>query len=80
MLTYFALGIILFYFVFLRESGDIFWFLAGFLLSLMSIITSFNHFQLKFDFALVKETPIWLPIVWGTTIVALRKFYLTLQK
>ena len=77
-LNYFTGFIALFYFMFLREEGDFWWFATGFAISLILMVFSFTGWKVETDFEVLKHTPVWLPLAWGTTIVALRKFYLTL--
>jgi hypothetical protein len=79
-LNYYTVAIVLFYFVFIRKPGDIFWFIigaGGFILTKLFFIT--NN-QINYDLAVIVETPIWLPMAWGTTIVALKRFYSILRK
>ncbi|OGM20308.1 hypothetical protein A2863_01545 [Candidatus Woesebacteria bacterium RIFCSPHIGHO2_01_FULL_38_9b] len=80
LLNYFTLSIIFFYFVLLRESGDLFWFWLGTLIPILFNLSSFTNFEFKFDLAKIILTPIWLPLAWGTTIIALRKFYLIITR
>ena len=77
ILNYFTLAVTLFYFVFLREKGDILWFWLSAMIPVFITTFSFNNWQPKFDFGLIAYMPLWLPLAWGTTTVALRKFYLT---
>jgi len=45
------------------------------------IITAFSFAGGKFDFnfRLITYMPVWLPLAWGTTVVALRKFFLVIN-
>jgi hypothetical protein len=76
LLNYFTGFVALFYFIFLREPGDNWWFTAGFIVAIIIGAASFVGFQFKFDFLLIKNMPLWLPVAWGTTFAALRKFYI----
>ena len=73
--------IVAFYFVYLKEVGDVQWFLAT---ATMVTIYLFYTGTLYFDDFLSLNNlvyiPIWIPLAWGTTIVALRKFYLKMNK
>ncbi len=75
ILTYFLLGIVVFYFVFLREKGDTLMFF------LVAISSFFLGRVLAYDsaFAYIGFPPLGIPfwpIAWGVTAIALRKFYL----
>lgn len=75
LLNYFSGGVVLFYFIFLREKGDMSWFLFSCLVPIVFTVFSLKHWQFKFDLDALKFMPIYLPLAWGTTVVALRKFY-----
>jgi hypothetical protein len=79
LLNWFATGIIFFYFTFLKEDGDLVWFAATFLGTIMGKISSVERGHLLFNTEVISSIPIWLPIAWGTTIVALRKFFVMLN-
>ena len=74
-LNIFTLVVIGFYFLFLKEKGDLVWFTATFLGALLGRLSSVDKGRLNFDIDQLRNLPIWLPIAWGTTIVALRKFF-----
>lgn len=78
LLNYLTVFIAFFYLIFLRGKGDIIWFATGFAISLILMVFSLEGLHVETDFEILKHTPIWLPTAWGTTIVALRKFYVTL--
>jgi len=80
VLNYYTICVALFYFLFLREKGDILWFILGISFSVLLTITSYSSFQLKFDTSIIPYLPIWLPMAWGTTVIALRKFVLLLER
>lgn len=80
VLNLFTGGIGIFYFIFLREQGDLFFFLLGCSLVPLAASTKFSHFEIKFSFDTVAQIPIWLYLAWGTTFVALRKLYLIVSK
>src|SRR3989344_1616555 len=75
-LEYISVGIVLFYFTFLRERGDFFWFWAGVLVPVIGAAVSLDKGGVDFDIQILTFMPIWLPLAWGTTIVALRKLYI----
>jgi hypothetical protein len=76
-LNYFALFIAFFYFLFLREKGDYYWFILGVIFAL--ILPSLTKNGLTYS-EIIKESIFWLPITWGTTVVALRKLVLIVEK
>ncbi len=80
ILNYFTATVAVLYFVLLREKGDIVWFWISALIPLLVAATSFGNWQFSFDFNLLYYTPLWLPLAWGTTIVALRKFFILVTK
>lgn len=79
ILTYFLLGIILIYFMFLREKYDIFIF------TLVSVASYLIGKYLAYDPGFAKigypslGIPYW-PLAWGISTLALRKFYLLFSK
>lgn len=75
LLTYFTAAIVVFYFLLLRGSGDWFWFLLGVALIILGTIVHFESFDIKINYEKLQELPVWLPLAWGTTIVALKKLY-----
>ena len=75
LLTYFTAGIVIFYFLFLRSSGDWFWFLLWIAMIVIGTVARFESFDIKINYEKLQELPVWLPLAWGTTIVALRKLY-----
>jgi hypothetical protein len=72
--------VVLFYFIFLKEDGDFRCFASGFILALILGMVSFSGWMPRINFEAFRLTPPWLPVAWGTTFVALRKFYLTLSR
>lgn len=79
LLTYFSLGVVLFYFAFLREKKDAVWFITSAFAPIIITIVSFENVRLNFNPELILYMPLWLPLAWGTTVVALRKFYLVVM-
>ncbi len=79
-LNYFTIIVSFFYFIFLREKGDFFYYLFACLIPMFFAIFSFNKIQPVFLVNNLKYVPLWLPLAWGITIVALRKFYLQITK
>lgn len=75
LLNYFSVGIVIFYFVFLGKVLDVLWFIPASAIPLLIQIISFYNWELKFDVSSIQYVPAWLPLSWGTTAVALRKFY-----
>jgi hypothetical protein len=80
ILNYFTSVVTLFYFLFLRGKGDFSWFWISALFPLFFAAFSLAHWQIKFEPTLLYYTPLWLPLAWGTTIVALRKFYTLISR
>lgn len=80
LLAYFTSAIAVFYFVLLRERWDFFWFLLGASFMVLTASTSFNRGEFKFNFGVVTQLPVWLYLAWGTTFVALRKFFLIVTR
>jgi len=80
ILTYFSIGTVIFYFSFLKEGGDLLWFLLGLSIPLLLASISFKNWVPVFDFDILLLMPVWLPLAWGTTFVALRKLYLILSR
>jgi len=80
ILNYYTIGVIAFYFLFLREKGDFGWFTLGIIASVLITITHIGGFQIKFDTPAIALIPLWLPLAWGTTLVALRKFFVLLDR
>lgn len=79
ILNLFTTGILFFYFTFLKEPGDIVWFAATFIGAVLGRISSVEQGRMVFDTEAITQIPIWLPAAWGTTIVALRKFFIMLN-
>lgn len=77
-LNYFTGGVTILYFLLLREKGDLFWFSVSALIPMLMAAISWEKGSLKTDINLVYLMPMWLPLAWGTTVIALRKFYLVL--
>lgn len=80
ILNYFTITVALFYFIFLKEKGDLILFWSFALLPIIIAATTFSQFQLKFESGIIQYTPLWLPLAWGTTAVALRKFYILVTR
>jgi hypothetical protein len=69
----------MFYFAFIREKWDLLWFLAGCLIVIFMVMSSFYNGIFQVNLNSVLEIPVWLPLSWGTTFVALRKFFVTIN-
>lgn len=80
VLTYFTVAISVFHLIFLREVGDLSWFVIAAFIPVVFAIVRFEKSQLKFDLLSLKDFPYWLSLAWGTTTVALRKLYFLLTK
>lgn len=76
ILNYFTASVTIFYFFLLREKGDLGWFWSAALIPLIIAVVSFNKWQFSFDIDMIYFTPLWLPLSFGITVVALRKFYI----
>ena len=79
LLNVFTSVIVLFYFLFLRQEGDFVWFFATLVGAIFGRFISLENRRLSFDIQSINEFPIWLPLAWGTTVLALRKFFLILN-
>ncbi|OGM05558.1 hypothetical protein A2715_05745 [Candidatus Woesebacteria bacterium RIFCSPHIGHO2_01_FULL_39_32] len=79
-LEYISIGIVLFYFTLLRERGDFFLFWLGVIISLIGASFSLTNWKLDVDIQIFTLLPIWLPIAWGITLVALRKLYIIVAR
>jgi len=79
VLNYFTGIVTIFYFVFLREKGDLFWYGLACFLPIFIGITTFDNWQLKFNINLLSHIPTWLLMAWGTTVVSLRKLFLLIN-
>ena len=80
ILNYFTLGVAFFYFIFLRSDNDLLLFAFGSLIPILFVVLGVGNPQLKLDFSAIKDTPIWLPIAWGTTFVTLRKLFVLVAR
>jgi hypothetical protein len=79
VLDYFTLGVAMFYFAFIREKWDVFWFVLGCFIVVGFVMSSFYNGIFQVNLNSVFDIPIWLPLSWGTTFVALRKFFVTIN-
>jgi len=68
VLDYYAITIILLYFAFMREPWD------AIVFGLFSLIPLYMNRET------VQFTALWIPIAWGTTAIALRKFFVLVTK
>lgn len=75
LLTYFTVGIVVFYFIFLRNAWDWFWFIVGAAFIVIGTTARFESWDIQINTEKLNELPIWLPLAWGTTVVALKKLY-----
>ena len=80
ILTYYAASILAFYLLFLKSKGDFFWIFWSVLVILFVAMVKVKGFYVSFDVKSIYSMPKWLPLVWVTTILALRKFYLMTTK
>lgn len=78
-LTYFLLSIAAFYFVFLYEKMDFWFFAAVYLVSLLAGKYLVNDPTFANRGYPPLGIPFW-PIAWGITVLAFRKFYILLNK
>jgi hypothetical protein len=74
-INYFTLFVIFFYFIFLKEEWDIIWFIVASSLALIGKTSFFANIGEK-SFDQINQIPFWLPLAWGTTVLALRKFFI----
>lgn len=80
LLTNFVAGVLVFYFLFLRENKDIVVLSVTFILTIYIRILQMNDWALTFDFSGITSIPLWLPIAWSTTILAFRKLFRIVTK
>jgi hypothetical protein len=78
VLNYFSIVVVLFYFLLLREKGDLWWFWLGALIPIAVSVIFSPAVKPTLDLKFLTYTPAWLPLAWGTTFVALRKFFVLL--
>jgi hypothetical protein len=74
-LNYFTLAIVVFYFIFLREKWDLVWFVATIALTLYLRPELYAQVQSTPNYEALLYSPLWLPLGWATTVVALRKLF-----
>jgi hypothetical protein len=79
-INYFTLGVAFFYFVFLREPGDIFIFLAVITGMYLFKVYSVETQEFMLDYETLSTIPAWIPLAWGTSAIALKKLYSVLRK
>jgi len=73
----FSLIVIFFYFIFLKENNDELFFIASFIFPFL-LNTNLFHEQFSNPSKYSLLSPFWIPFMWGTTILALRKLFLIL--
>jgi len=74
-LGYFVVIVVVFYFVFLKDKWDILLFLATVALFYLSRVVSVSFDSLSYDVEAFRQAPFWIPLSWGVTALALKKFY-----
>jgi len=80
ILNYFTFFVSAVYILFLREKGDIYWFVfAGFAPVVFSLF-SLKGWVINFTTDNIQYFPPWLALAWATTIVSLRKLYFVINK
>lgn len=80
ILNIFTSIITILYFIFLKEKWDLVWFWVAALAPIAIGTVTFANWQFKFESGLLPYIPMWLPLAWGTTIVALRKFFILITR
>ena len=80
IINIFSITIVLFYFTFLREKKDFLWFWLGAAIPMIANGLTFSGWAPEVDILNLITTPLWLPMIWGTTFVALRKFFLLVTR
>lgn len=79
--NYFTLIVALFYFIFLRDFWDPLWFTLFAVAAIANETLFFDSVEsFNFESANLASIPLWLPLSWGTTAVALRKFYVLVNQ
>jgi len=79
ILDIFTFFVAIFYFLFINEKYDIFYFLTGATIVTLGSLYALSRGSFYLGGVLLTNIPYWLPISWGTTIVALRKFYIIMN-
>lgn len=79
IINYFTLFVVFFYFIFLREEWDIVWFIVSASIAILINNSLFLKFG-KIGYGSLEKIPFWLPLAWGTTVLALRKFFIIISK
>ena len=80
ILNYFTGFVAIFYLLFLREKGDVAWFIFACFIPIVFSFFSFSGWEVNFSTDNLRFFPPWLALAWGTTIVALRKLYFVINK
>lgn len=80
LVNIFAVVVVVFYFIFLKEHLDILFFSGAFILSLILNIEKYQDSVTPNITAILENVPVWIPFAWGTTLIALRKFYLIVNQ
>ncbi|MFC1649853.1 hypothetical protein ACFL2C_04045 [Patescibacteria group bacterium] len=75
ILGYFVILVLIFYFVFLRDKWDLLVFFATVSAYYLYRVVTITFDTISYDLELIPEIPLWIPLSWGTTIIALKKFY-----
>lgn len=78
LINYFTFFVAAFYLFFLKEEWDFLIFVFSGLIPVVQTILGFSKWEMDYSPELLSYMPLWLPIAWGTTVVALRKLYLSL--
>jgi hypothetical protein len=72
-LTAFSSVVVAFYFAFLRQAGDLLFFLLGTAVPVLFAFFSLTDSGITYTPENLAFLPIWFPLAWGTTVVAIRQ-------
>lgn len=79
--NYFAIVVVLFYFIFLRDIWDPLWFSLFALGSVLyRLFPLESEMSAEYFYEELGKMEVWLPLSWGTTAVALRKFFIIVNQ
>jgi hypothetical protein len=79
-LNYFTFFIAAFYFIFVKAEWDTLFFISAAILGLILQWKLFTGYKPTSIVSFVDELPLWIPLAWGTTVVALKTFFQKISK
>lgn len=75
ILGYFVIIVLAFYLLLLRDKWDVLVLFATVSIYYLIDITTLSMETISYDFGSISASSLWLPLTWGTTVLALKKFY-----